>query len=74
MTLKKMRLKVGLTQEQTAKLAELSTKFISEMENGRRNPSDNTKKKLAKIYKVTPVEIYLACQRTKRSKTIINKE
>lgn len=68
MPIKELRLKAGLTQEQTSKLTGLSIKFISEMENGRRNPSDNSKNKLAKAYRTTPVEIFLACQRTKRSK------
>lgn len=69
MGLKEYRNKSGFTQEQVAKLSDLSIKYISEMENGRRNPSDKTKNKLAKIYKVSAVDIFLACQRTNRSKT-----
>ena len=66
--MKELRIKANLTQEQTSKITGLSIKFISEVENGRRNPSDKSKIKFAKAYRVTPVEIFLACQRTKRSK------
>ena len=64
MNLKDLRIKAKLTQEQLAKLAGFSIKYISEMENGRRNPSDKAKKKLARPLKVKPVDIFLACQRT----------
>lgn len=67
MKLKDLRIKANLTQEQTSKLTGLTIKFISDMENGRRNPSDNSKRKLAKAYGVEPVVIFLACQRTKCS-------
>ncbi len=66
--MKELRIKAKLTQEQASKITGLSVKFISEVENGRRNPSDKTKIKFAKAYRVKPVEIYLACQRTKCSK------
>ena len=68
MNLKDLRIKAKLTQEQAALLSGLSIKFISEMENNRRNPSDKSKRKLAKAYNVTPVDIFLACQRTNRSR------
>ena len=67
MNLKDLRIKAHLTQEQTSKLTGLSIKFISDMENGRRNPSDKAKIKLAKAYRVKPVDIFEACQRTKCS-------
>lgn len=68
MQLKKFREKAKLTQDQVSKLTGLSIRYISLLETGKRNPSDKTKKILAKIYKVSDVEIFLACQRTKRSK------
>ena len=68
MNLKDLRIKARLTQEQAALLSGLSIKFISEIENYRRNPSDKAKKRLAKAYNVTPVDIFLACQRTNRSR------
>ena len=66
--MKELRIKANLTQEQVSKITGLSIKFISEVENGRRNPSDKTKLKFAKAYRVKPVEIFLACYRTKCSK------
>lgn len=68
MKLKNLRIKAKLTQEQTSKLTGLSIRYISLLENGRRNPSDNSKRKLAKAYGVEPVAIFLACQGTKCSK------
>lgn len=67
MNLKDLRVKAHLTQEQTSKLTGFSTKYISDMENGRRNPSDKAKIRLAKAYRVKPVDIFEACQRTKCS-------
>lgn len=68
MNLKDIRIKSKLTQAQTSKLTDLTVKYISDMENGRRNPSDKTKKKLARAYHVEVVDIFLACQGTKCSK------
>lgn len=65
--MRELRIKANLTQEQVSKITGLSIKFISEVENGRRNPSDKTKIKFAKAYRVKPVEIFSACQRTKCS-------
>lgn len=67
MQLKKIREKAKLTQEQASKLTGLSIRYISLLENGKRNPSDKTKKILAKAYKVSLLDIFLACQRTKCS-------
>lgn len=68
MNLKELREKSNLTQEQAGKLAGLSTRYISLLETGERNPSDKAKEKLAKAYRVPVVEIFLAYQRTKCSK------
>ena len=67
MTLKKLREKAKLTQEQVSKLTGLSVRYISLLETGKRNPSDKSKTKFSKAYKVPEVEIFLASQRTKRS-------
>ena len=69
MSLKKIREKQKLTQQQLAKLAGLSIRYISLLENGKRNPSDKTKTKLAKVLKVKPVDIFLAFNSTKSSKS-----
>lgn len=67
MTLKDLREKANLTQEQASKLTGLSIRYISLLETGKRNPSDKAKLKFSKAYKVPEVEIFLASQRTKRS-------
>lgn len=68
MLLKEIRENANLTQEQLAKLTGLSLRYISLLENNKRNPSDKAKKKLAKALKVNAVDIFLAFNSTKRSK------
>lgn len=65
--LKDIREKAKLTQAQISKLTGLSIRYISLIETGKRTPSDKSKEKLAKAYRVPEVEIFLASQRTKRS-------
>lgn len=64
LTLKQLREKNGLTQEQVAKLTDKTVTFISLLENGRRNASDEMKKQLAEIYKCGIADIFLALQLT----------
>jgi transcriptional regulator with XRE-family HTH domain len=68
MNLKQIREKANLTQEQASKITGFTIRYISLLENGERNPSDKAKNILAKAYRVPVVEIFLASQRTKRSK------
>lgn len=63
-TLKKLREGKGLTQEQVAKLTDTTVTFISLLENGKRNASDEMKKKLARIYECEIADIFLALQLT----------
>lgn len=63
-TLKQLREDKGLTQEQVAKSTDTTVTFISLLENGKRNASDETKKKLAKLYNCKVVDIFLALQLT----------
>ena len=63
-TMKQLREKKGLTQEQVAKLTDKTVTFISLLENGKRNASDETKKKLAKIYGCEVSDIFLALNLT----------
>lgn len=63
-TMKQLREKKGLTQEQVAKLIDTTVTFISLLENGKRNASDETKKKLAKIYDCEISDIFLALNLT----------
>ncbi|HHW89647.1 MAG TPA: helix-turn-helix transcriptional regulator [Clostridiales bacterium] len=46
--IKQMREELGLTQEDLANRARVNRCYISELENGRRNPTLKTLKKLAK--------------------------
>lgn len=65
MTFKDIRIQSKLTQEQLAKITGLSIRYISLLETGKRNPSDKTKKILAKALRVSVVDIFLAFNRTK---------
>ena len=51
-SLKDLREKRGLTQEEVAKLTNKTTTFIWMLENGKRNVSDDMKRRLAKILTV----------------------
>lgn len=64
MTIKDLRLKNKLTQEEVAKKSGFSIDYISMIERGKRNPSDKAKGILAEIYGVPIVQIFLAIQRT----------
>lgn len=63
-TIKQLREKKGLTQEQVAKLIDKTVTFVSLLENGKRNASDDTKKKLAKVYGCEITDIFLALKLT----------
>ena len=63
-TIKELRLKNKLTQEQVAENTGVCKDYISLIERGERNPSDKLKKKLANLYNVSIVQIFLATQRT----------
>lgn len=63
-TLKDLREKRGLTQDEVAKLTNKTTTFIWMLENGKRNASDEMKKELAKIYNCEVADIFLALQLT----------
>lgn len=64
-TMKQLRKTKGLTQEQVAKLTDTTITYISMLENGKRNASDEMKKKLSKIYDCEITDIFLALQITK---------
>ena len=65
LTLKQLREKTGYTQETVAELTGKTMTYISLLENGKRNASDDMKKKLAKLYKCEITDIFLALQLTK---------
>lgn len=67
LTMQQLRLKSKKTQEQVAKEIGVTKDYISLLERGLRNPSDNLKKKLARVYSTDVIQIFLATQRTKCS-------
>lgn len=64
-TLQEIRQKRKLTQEQASKSLGITKEYLSALERAERNPSDKLKEKMAEVYKVTEVEIFLACKETK---------
>ncbi len=64
-TFKKMRENKGLTQEQAAKLCDITKEYLSMIERGQRKPGDNLKEKMAKLYQVSISDIFLASKETK---------
>lgn len=67
-TLQELRKNRDLTQEQAAKILGITTEYLSMLENGIRNPSDSLKEKMAKLYNITIVDIFLTINSTKRLK------
>lgn len=66
MSLQELRNAVNLTQVQAAKLLDITIQYISMLECGTRSPSDRLKKKMAKLYRVSIADIFLAMETTKR--------
>ena len=54
--LRRLREERGLTQEQLAELAETSPKYLSPIENGKRNIGPELMPKLCKVFGVEPKE------------------
>lgn len=66
MSLQKLRENQNFTQIQAAKLLDINDHYLSMLECGTRNPSDKLKERMAKLYKVDIVDIFLAIKTTKR--------
>lgn len=64
-TLKDLREDKKLTQEQSSKILLITKEYLSMLENGSRNPSDELKKKMAKLYECSIADIFLAISSTK---------
>lgn len=64
-TLKELREEKKMTQKQVAKATNKTIRYISMIEQGLRNPSDLLKEDLAKLYKVSIAQIFLAIKTTK---------
>lgn len=66
-TLKELREYKNMTQDQVAKNVKKTTRYISMIEQGLRNPSDKLKEELSKLYNVSITQIFLAIKTTKSS-------
>lgn len=64
-TLQQLRIDKSLTQEQASKLLGITKEYLSMLENGDRNPSDNLKIKMCKLYNCEIADIFLAINSTK---------
>lgn len=67
-TLQELRNNRKLNQEQASKLLTITKEYLSMLENGDRNPSDNLKEKMARLYNCDIADIFLAVNSTKRLK------
>lgn len=65
-TLQELRRDKNLTQEQASKILAITKEYLSMLENGDRNPSDNLKEKMAKLYNCSIADIFLSINSTKR--------
>jgi transcriptional regulator with XRE-family HTH domain len=68
MQLQKYREQKGLTQEQLAKLADISVTMVQSLESGRRNGSVKTIVKLAKVLGITTDSILYGNDNTNSNK------
>lgn len=53
------RIKLGLTQDELAKMLDVERSSISKWETGKQKPNVNTAKKLADILKIDIAKIYI---------------
>lgn len=66
-TIKDLRISIGLSQEEASREFNIHKRYLSMIENGKRNPSDKLKIKMANLYKTTIDVIFLALKTTKCS-------
>lgn len=64
-TLKILRTNKGKTQDEAANQFSITKEYLSMIENGKRNPSDKLKEKMANFYGVSISDIFLAINQTK---------
>lgn len=68
-TIKDLRKKRNLTQNEASKLLDIKKNYLSAIECGVRNPSDKLKMRMSSVYKVPIADIFLSLQTTKCGKT-----
>ena len=57
-----------LTQEQAAKILDVTKDYLSMLERGKRNPSDKVKEKMANLYNCGIEDIFFACKRKRQKR------
>lgn len=65
-TIKEIRADRNLSQQQAAKLLNITKEYLSMIECGKRNPSDALKEQFSLIYKLPVTDIFLSLKETKR--------
>ena len=64
-TLKDLRENKSLTQEQAAKILDVTKEYLSMLERGKRNPSDKMKERMCDLYNCKIEQIFSACRGTR---------
>lgn len=68
-----LRSRLGLTQDIVAEQAQISAKYLSNIERGRENPTVDTLLRLAHALKVEPWEMFLLDQENQDSRALRGK-
>ena len=64
-TLRELRENKSLTQEQAAKILDVTKEYLSMLERGKRNPSDKMKERMCDLYNCKIEQIFSACRGTR---------
>lgn len=64
MDIQAYRVKKKYTQKTASEKLGITKEYLSAIERGERNPSDKLKKKMAGLYGITIIEIFLALEET----------
>ncbi len=64
-TLKELRENKSLTQEQAAKILDVTKEYLSMLEREKRNPSDKMKERMCNLYNCKIEQIFSACRGTR---------
>ena len=73
-TIRNLRKAKGISQDVLSGFAGIARTHLSMIENGERNPSDQLKEEMTKLYECGIADIFLALSSTKRLKRAKTKE
>lgn len=71
--IKRLRARLGLTQDALAEKVQISPKYLSNIERGKENPTLDTLLRLARSLKVEPWEVFLLDHEYSDSQALRNK-